>query len=211
MKRSTTRRGPLRSIAGLGVCATLLATGCAGLELGSGQATTWYTLEPPPASLDSQPARIDKVLLLGAITANPFYDSTQLAYSRSQIARAYYQYAAWTERPARRLVTLLETRLLQRGAFLTVAESTAGIRGDLLLQLSLDEIYHDAAAVRPVGRVAVRAELIDSRNRTLVARERFEAQAPVATSDAAGAVRAMNAATGQMLDDVARWVEVKSR
>ena len=204
----------------VGICVAVSA--CGGLAIGGQQAMNWYTLSDQALTTPSRvtkpivpnptpgaPAGA-KALLIGPITSNPFYDSTQLAYSRSDIARAYYQFASWTERPTKRLAVLIEQRLNARNQFEVVASSTAGIRGDLLLNLTLDEMYHDTTASPPLARVVVRAVLVDPRQRRQLAQQRFEKTSVVANPDAVSAVRAINAATTDLLDDLSSWVEQQS-
>ncbi len=191
--------------------AGLLLAGCSGLTLGGQQAVSWFTLNDQHVARKSEEPSVDAVLIIGQVDANPFYDSTQLAFSRSEIARAYYQYAAWTERPTKRLSTLIERRLAEREGFKAVANATAGIRGDLLLNLSLEEIYHDTAAQPPVARIALQAALIQASDRSLLARKRFESTAQVKTPDAASAVTALNSATTELIDQLSAWVEQQSQ
>jgi cholesterol transport system auxiliary component len=152
---------------------------------------------------DARPATARRVSQAGAVLlvqpsgASAFYDTQRLVYSRASGQRAYYQFAAWTERPGRALATLLSRRL---GAPLT----TAGVRGDLVLHTHLEELYHDAATHPGSARISVSAQLADSHGR-LVAAERFSSAAPAGAPDAAGAVAAANRATEQVLDRIAAW------
>mgnify|MGYP001820046196 CR=1 FL=1 len=215
----TRRRGLSRQvILSLMIAATTVlgATGCNGLGLGTARPVTWYALNDQlhPSAAAAQAVhsrRIRRVLMIGPVDANPFYDSTQVAYSRSDIARAYYQFAAWTERPAKRLSLLVERRLAARGRFLGVVNSTAGVRGDLLLTLSLDEIFHNAAKRPQHAQISVHARLIDWRNRTLIAERGFSSNAKVTAPNAASAVRGLTTATTSFLDELAIWVETKGR
>ncbi|MCL4746025.1 MAG: membrane integrity-associated transporter subunit PqiC, partial [Burkholderiaceae bacterium] len=81
--------------------------------------------------------QLDRVLLVGLVDAPGFYDSTMVAFSRARGTIAHYQFAGWAERPGRRIAMLVERRLTSRARFAAVAQSTAGVRGDLLLNLSL--------------------------------------------------------------------------
>ncbi|HEY5634443.1 MAG TPA: ABC-type transport auxiliary lipoprotein family protein [Burkholderiaceae bacterium] len=213
--------------------ALLAASGCVSIGGGDATALVWYRLEdrgdavaaPPngasPAAGGagsgaagagsgaagagaSAPA---PVLLVGPVAAAGFYDSAMLAFSRAPGTLAHYQFAGWSERPGRRIATLAERRLSGRGRFAAVAQSTAGVRGDLLLNLSLEHLYHDVSAVPGTARAALGAELLDWRARRLIARRDFDRSTPVAREAAADAVAAINRALGEVLDELCPWVE----
>jgi cholesterol transport system auxiliary component len=148
-----------------------------------------------------------RVLLVHPASASPFYDTQSLAFSRAPGQRGYYQFAGWTERPARRLTELLTVRIEARGGFRSVASSTAGVRGEILLNLRLEEFYHDAGANPGSARIEVSAELIDIAGRTVLARRRFAQSAPVAEESARAAVAALNRATSALLDELSAWIE----
>lgn len=148
----------------------------------------------------------DITLLVSPMSASSFYDTTEIVYSRAPSERAYYQLSAWTDRPSRRMTELLIDRIQRSGSFATVAYAGSGVQGGLLLNTHLSSFYHDAAT--PPGRalVTVTAELIDPVQRRLIARRTFERAADVPTFDAAGAVAALGAATGHLLDEIAVWI-----
>jgi cholesterol transport system auxiliary component len=148
-----------------------------------------------------------RVLLVHPVAASPFYDTQSLAFSGAPGQRAYYQFAGWTERPGRRLNDLLTRRIEARGGFRSVASSTAGVRGDIVLNTRLEEFYHDAGAKPGSVRVEVSAELVDISGRAVVARRRFAHSAPVAGENAQAAVAAFNQATTALLDELSAWVE----
>lgn len=137
------------------------------------------------------------VLLINPTSVSTFYDTQRLVFSRAEGQRAYYQFAAWTERPGRAFAELLSRRL---DAPLT----TSGVRGDLTLHTRLEELYHDARAGPGSARVSVSAQLVDARGR-LVADQRFTAIAPAGSADAASAVDAANRAISEVLDELAAW------
>ena len=168
----------------------------------------YYVLEDraKPGTANSG-GEASRVLLVHPATASPFYDTQSLAFSRAPGQRAYYQFAGWTERPARRLSDLLTVRIEARGGFRSVASSTAGVRGDVLLNLRLEEFFHDAAAKPGSARVEVTAELVDIAGRAVVARRRFMQSAPVAEESARAAVVALNQATSALLDELSAWIE----
>lgn len=166
----------------------------------------YYVLEAP-----GEPARAaatrEATLLVAPTGAAGFYDVPQIAYSRAPGSRAYYQLNRWTEAPSRRIQALLLERLHASGAFRHVTRSTSGVRGELLLDTRLEELYHDAAKAPGAVQVRLTATLTDPATRTLVGRRSFTRSAPAQSYDAQGAVQAFNAALAGLLDEVVRWVD----
>ena len=194
---------------GLPLGALALAGGCVTIGGGDAQSPSWYLLEDgsgaPAAAAPGAP--IGRVLLIAPVLASGFDQSNMLAYSRQPGTRAHYQFAGWTQRPAQRIGALVERRLAARGRFAAVAQTTAGVRGDMVLNLTLEHLYHDVSVSPGRARVALRAELVDWHGRSLVARRGFEQGAPVAREDAAAAVDAINLAFAALLDEFSPWVE----
>lgn len=207
-------RGRRRGSLVLGAAALLLALASSGCSIFGGDlpARTWYELTDlrADAAAASEAKGSALVLLLSPVSESSFYDGTAIAFSRQSGGRAYYQYAAWTERPVKRLAQMLEHRLARRPAFGTVAQATAGVRGDLLLNLRLEEIYLDAAQPPGSARVAVTAELLDWRARKVIARQRFERVATVDGEDSARVAAGFNRAITGVLDELTAWLETSS-
>lgn len=190
-------------------------SGCVGL--GEAPAHVYYELDDTAAA--ARPAQAAggragagagaaraRTLLVAGNAASAFYDSTGLAYSRSAGARAHYQLARWTERPAGRIARLLEARLAASGAFADVASATAAVRGDWLLELQLEQLYHDDSTPPGVARIELTAELTDWVARRTIGRRRFRQAEPLASESAAQAVAAFGRALGRLLDDAQGWM-----
>jgi cholesterol transport system auxiliary component len=189
----------------LAVAPAMAALSACGL--GNAPRRDFYLLRDAGAPGAALPgARSDKVLLVVATAMPGLYDSDRMVFSADGLSRSYFQFGYWSERPAQSLQTLAEGRLLQTGRFRDVAASTAGVRGELLLQLRLDELYLDASSKPQQVRLAVGAELIDWRERRLMARRGFRQSAPVGQGGAAGLADAAAAALGAMLGELAEWV-----
>lgn len=154
-----------------------------------------------------QTAPVARVLLVNPTSTSPFYDTQSLVFSRSPGQRGYYQFAGWTERPGRRFSELLTRRLERRGAFSSVASTTAGVRGDLVLNTRLEEFYQETSASPGRVRIEVTAELVDHAERAIVARRRFSQTSPTSADNAPAAVAAFNEALTGLLDEVSAWVE----
>lgn len=167
-------------------------------------------LRPPGAAAADAPPRTDRTLLLATGATQALYDSDRIVFMRDGAGRAYYQYSNWSERPARRIMALAESRLARGGGFRSVAQTLAGVRGDLVLSLRLEELVHDDGTAPGTVRVALGAELVDWRTRTMVARQTFARQAPVPTRDARGAAAAASVAVTALLDELTPWVEARA-
>lgn len=160
-----------------------------------------------PASTAAAPAapRIDQVLLIAGGTAAALYDTDRMVFSADGASRSYFQYGFWAERPQRRLVALAEAHLARADAFRAVALSTSGIRGGLLLTLRLDALYVDNAADPALARLAFSADLVDWRDRRLIARRSFDRSEPMARHDASAFAAAASRAVGALLADLNEW------
>lgn len=167
----------------------------------------YYVLEDPGGAGAAKPeAGSGRVLLVNPTTASPFYDTQSLVFSRAPGQRGYYQFAGWTERPGRGLSELLARRLEAGGGFRAVAATTAGVRGDIVLHIRLEEFYHDVTGKPGSVRIEVTAVLVEPVGRTLIARRRFVQGAPAAEENAQAAVAAFNRATSALLDELSEWV-----
>jgi cholesterol transport system auxiliary component len=167
-------------------------------------------LRPGAASASDAAPRTERTLLLTTGPAPALYDSDRIVFTRDGAGHAYYQYANWSERPARRILTLAESRLARGGGFRSVAQTLAGVRGDVVLSLRLDELVHRDGTAPGTVRATVSAELVDWRTRRLVARRTFSQQAPVPSPDARGAAAAASAAVTALLDELTPWVEARA-
>lgn len=160
-----------------------------------------YVLEDLGAAAQARrTTQVRPVLVVQPTSVSTFYDTQRLAFSRAAGQRAYYQFAAWTERPGRAFSGLLSRRL---GAPFT----TDGVKGDLVLHTRLEEIYHDAHTTPGSVNISVSAELVDVAGRRVGEDQRFARSVPTVTENAAGAVAAANQAITEVLDDLARWIE----
>ena len=144
--------------------------------------------------------RVGAPLYVAPTSASSFYDTQDIAYSRSPGTRAYYQFNRWTERPARSIHRQLASRI-----------GTGAPKDALRLDTHLEEIYHDASAEPGVARIALTAELVDPVRGSVIARRTFTRAAPATSYDAPGAVQGFNQALAALLGDVRSWVDAEGR
>jgi len=195
--------------AAMALVATTCLAGCLGGS--SVPPRTYYVLQDHAPASDAVAAPpLRQSLVVAASATDVFYDAESLVFSRSPGQRAYYQFAAWTDCPARSVVQLTERRLQARGRFASVTSMSAGVRADLVLNIGIVQFYHDVAVQPAVVRVELSAELIDWRTRSLLAQRTFNTSAPVATGDAQAAAEAFNRAVTAALDALVPWVETQA-
>jgi len=203
-RRALLRALPAAALAALGGCNTLTNTG---------PRFDFFVIEdlrPGTPAADAGAPRLGRTLLLTGGPSQALYESDRIVFTRDGASRSYYQYSNWSERPTRRILSLAEARLAHRGRFDAVAQTLAGVRGDLVLSLRLDALLHDDTTAPGTLRVAVSGELVDWRSRTLVARRSFSQDAPVPSRDARGAAQAANVAVTALLDELAAWAEASA-
>lgn len=187
------------------VIVTLLS-GCLGGQ--NTPATTHFVMtDLTPAEPVAGTAASEKSLVVAGAAEDTFYDAENLVFSREKGARAYYHFAAWTDRPSRRLASLVQYRLEARHRFASASAITAGVNADVLVNVSIVEMYHDLAVTPAVARVQLIGEVVDWKSRTLLGRRSFAVALPVASADAKGAVDALNRGVTAILDELVPWVE----
>jgi cholesterol transport system auxiliary component len=169
------------------------------------ESSTYYVLNDPGPIQRLAPSR-HGVLLIGEMDASAFYQDARLTFSRGATTRGRYQYAYWSEPPARRLSWLLRQRLEAAGVFETVIPVGAGVVGDYQLNTNLIDFYHDAAAAPGTALLILDAELVRRSTATLVEHRIFVAQVPVQSYDAQGAADALGRAANQVIDEVVTWL-----
>lgn len=208
----STRRRLLFGMPALGA-ATL--AGCSAWSINDAPRFEFFVIEDrhAPAAAAPTPSRLprlDRTLLVTTGESQALYESDRIVFTQDGVSRAYYQYSNWSERPGRRILALAEARLGASGGFRSVARTTGGVRGDLVLTLRLDELAHHVAEPPGVLRLALSAELVEWRSRTLLARRRFEQSVPVTRIGAAGASQAAGVAVTAVLDSLTEWVETSA-
>ncbi len=198
-----------RAVAAI-VCAAVMLAGCMSVSLGNADApgVTYFALaDARPAAAASAPPPGAPRLAIQAAGADPLADSVSMVFSRRPGERALYQFAAWSERPSRSLALLAQDRLLAGGRFESVTQIGQPVASDWLLTLRLEQMLHDVGPTPGQARLAVRAELVDRRERAVIGQRLFAASAPVAEPAAAPAAAAFGVAMADVLDQLAPWVE----
>lgn len=192
----------------LSMFAALTLTGCVTLQSGPSAPRIYFAMTDPHLStMAPREQSSHRTLLLLPLQPDALADTRALVFSRARGEHGLYQFAAWTDRPSRMLLRLIQARLERRAVFASIATLGDGVRGDLVLGVRFERVVHDLGDSPHAGRVAFSAELIDRETRRLIARKQFTHAAPVTGVDAAAAATAINVALGAAVDALVQWIE----
>lgn len=212
-----TRRTALAGVAAsLATGATALA-GCSGASLlpAPPPAPALYGLDdgtpatsppaPPPASAPS--------LLLSLPRAAAGLDTRLIAYQRQPLRTEFYARSEWLDAPPRLLAPLLLRALDATGAFSAVLPAPAFTPTRWRLDTELLRLQQEFGTAPPSQlRLTLRATLIDSAGRRVLATREFDLREPAPSEDAAGAVAAARVAAQALVRALAGFcAEVAQR
>lgn len=189
------------------VAAAMLG-GCA--SSGPREPYRYFVLDAPAVAAATRGAGTaapsEATLLVLPTVAAAFYATQEIAYSKAEGVRAYYQFSSWAEPPDAAVTRALISRIDDAHLFRSVAITGGGVRGTLVLATHLLEIYHDASSSPGTAKIVIAAELRDPVKRAVVAHRTFSAAVPAASFDAAGAVQGFRAGLARIGDEMTSWL-----
>jgi cholesterol transport system auxiliary component len=144
--------------------------------------------------------------------ARAAYDTTQMAYSLRPHHIAYFSRNQWGERPAQMLQPLLVRSLEATGAFgaiLTPPLATGAASHELRTELL--DLVQDFGTDPPLLRLSLRVQLQALEGRHTVATREFSVRETMHDKSPQAGVAAANAATAQVLRDIAAFVLEQTR
>ena len=141
-------------------------------------------------------------LLVTRPSANPVYDTTQMAYAPRQWEIGYFTKNRWAAKPADLLQDLLMQSLQTSRGFRTVTLNRMAGQPDLILNSEILRFREDLTGHRPVFQVTLRVELVKgATGKTLVIRD-FKASQPLSSQSPYAMVQAANQAVASVLRQV---------
>ena len=195
--------------------ALLLASACGGLLPQATPAPAFYALdgEPGRAAVASAagaasptprlPALNGPTLVVLPPHAAAGYDSQHLLYTRQPHELAYFAHSEWVDTPARMLAPLIVAALQNTGAFSAVALTPSAMAGELTLDTEILRLQQDFSGPPSQVRFTLRAYLVDSRTRQLLAWREFDQRVAADSEDPYGGVKAANLVVRAVLEQLA--------
>ena len=193
-------------------CSALLPKPAAPIALyaidGIGSAAAPSPAPSPAPSLAPSPASSPTprlTLLVQVLHAAPGFDSARIIYTRQPHRIEAYAQSEWVDTPARMLAPLVVAAVERHGGFAAVAMAPSAAAGDLRLDIELLHLAQSFATPPSQVRLALRATLVDSHSRRVLATRLIEARAVAASDDTLGGVAAANQAAQTALQALAEF------
>jgi cholesterol transport system auxiliary component len=164
-----------------------------------------YTLDAAADAPSAQATAPDgaPVLLLAQPSVAPGYDTVRMLYRRQPQQLEAFAFHEWLEPPARLLAPLMLRALQACGAFRAVLLAPTSGAGDLRLETELLRLHQDFSVQPSVLRLTLRAVLIDTATRRVMASQVFDATAAASRDDPLAGVAAAQQATQRLLGELA--------
>jgi cholesterol transport system auxiliary component len=174
------------------------------------------TLPPSLYSLDS--AKIDagaarrapadvsvaaSTLIVSPPHAAAGFDSQRIAYVREAHKLDYFAHAEWVDTPARMLAPLIVTAAESSGTFRSVVLTPTAAAGELRVDTEIVRLQQDFTSQPSRVRFTLRAYVMDSKTRRVLAWRVFDESVAAASDDPYGGVVAANRAVQTVLEQLA--------
>lgn len=190
--------------------ALTVISGCSGLLPKPAPQPTYYTLDaaadPHHAiAADTQRSGPAPTLVITPPRAASGFDSQRIIYLRQTHQLEYFAHNQWIDTPARMLAPLLVAAIEPTGRFDAVLLSTTGASGDLRLDTEILTLQQDFSSSPSEVQFTLRAYLIDSTTRRVLARRDLMATVAAPSDDPYGGVVAANAAVHAVLEQLSTF------
>ena len=185
-----------------------LLTGCAsGLLPKPPPPPTLLALDDNGAAAAAAKARkpLAATLVVETPRAAAGYDTRNIAYTRRAHEVEYYALHQWVDTPAHMLAPLMVRALQQGGAFRAVVQAPSAASGELRLETELLQLQQDYTQTPSRVSLQMRAVLVDSATRRVLATKEFNINAVAASEDPYAGAAAANVALRQLLAELAAF------
>jgi len=194
---------------------SFLLNGCGSLLAPQAAPLTYRlsTESAPQANIQTNnQTRFPFTLQVAAPLSEAGFNTSAIAYRQQAYRLDYYTQSRWVDQPAILLGEQITLALEQSGAYRAVLAPNVTLPPDLRLVtelLALEQVFSDSTTTPPSGnstvRLALRMQLIDARNTTILASERIDLTQPAPSADAAGAVAAANQALREAMPKIVQF------
>jgi cholesterol transport system auxiliary component len=193
----------------LALASVLSLSACINLPPPKVESPKIFLLEARPAEQPA-PGKRDLVLAINLPRALPGFDTPRMAYVQQEHELSYFVSSRWADTPARMLEPLLVQAIEQTGSFRAVVKIAGAVPADIRLDSELIRLQQDFEVQPSRIQLALRVQLVDVKNRRVLAVREFAEVENSASEDAYGGVAAANSALQRVLAKVADFCVTES-
>jgi cholesterol transport system auxiliary component len=189
--------------------ALTLAGGCGSLRQATAPHPSFYSLDN--AQVEAGAATRMRVTLsptAPTLIVNPphsasGFDNQRMIYVRQDHKLEYYAQNEWVDTPARMVAPLIVAAIENSGTFRAVVLTPSAAAGDLRLDTEIMRLQQDFTRSPSRVRFTLRAYMVDSKTRRVLAQREFDESVAAASEDPYGGVVAANLAVQAVLERLA--------
>ena len=133
------------------------------------------------------------------------FDSQRIMYVRQANQLEYFAHNEWIDTPARMLAPLMVAAVESSGAFRAVVQTPSPAAGEMRLDTEILRLQQEFLSAPSTVRFTLRAYLVESATRRVIASREFEAAVPAASEDPYGGVVAANRAVRTVLENLSAF------
>ena len=187
--------------------ALVLACGCEVLKPAVAPHPKTYSLADArtAAPVIQRAATTALTLIVNPPHAAAGFDSERIIYVRQVSQLEYFAHNEWVDTPARMLAPLIVAAIEQSGAFRAVVQMPSTAAGDMRLDTEILRLQHEFLSTPSRVRFTLRAYLVDTATRRVLASHEFEAVATAPGEDPYGGVVAATQAVRKVLEELAAF------
>lgn len=182
---------------------TILLAGCSWSAREAPQVVAPVAAELPAAAVA---ATVDRQLLVALPTSGAMLAGSRIVVRPRAGQLAYLAGVAWPDSAPRMLQDQLVDALQRARLARVVERQGSGLRGDLLLAVSLHRLEVDYSGEQPQARVEFEATLVDAVDGVAHLQRRFTAAEPVAGADAQAAAQTLQQTLAAQLSALLGWL-----
>jgi cholesterol transport system auxiliary component len=185
------------------------AAGCGVLQQKSAAPPSYYSLDGFRAGIatDANPSRRlpaplatnAPTLVVSPTRAAAGFDSNRIIYTRDAHKVEYFAHSEWIDTPARMLAPLIVTAIEDGGAFRAVVPTPSAAIADLKLDTEILRLQQEFSGHPSRVRFTLRAYLVDSQTRRVLAWREFDESVDAAGDDPYNGVVAANRAVRNVM------------
>ena len=186
------------------IAATASLPGCGALTALQGEPDRDLFELRAPAALSCPQSRIGE-LVIEPPKARGTLDSNRIMIRPSALQTQYLPDAEWGDTVPAMLQRLLVESLSATDSFDQVGRAPLGLSGDVAMISEVQDFNVDLSADGTLIRLGVEAQLVDEMEAKVIARGRFAATVPAASTRTADLIPAFDAATRQLIGQMTAW------